>query len=205
MTNEPYLIGVTGLSGSGKSFFIRSLFAEFKEGQIALLSQDHYYKPIEQQPLDNNGIENFDTPQSIDLKHFEKDLRSLKEGRSIEKEEYNFNHRDLKPKLLKIDPAPVILAEGIFSFYGHSLFTLYDYKIFIKASEQVSLERRIQRDAIERGYDQSDVEYRYLNHVIPSFREFIEPLEKKADMVVQNNQSFEKELSLITSHIKSIL
>ena len=205
MRSEPYLIGVTGLSGSGKSYFIHSLFAEFDKGQIALLSQDHYYKPIEEQPVDENGIENFDTPQSIDLEHFEEDLRSLKESKSIEKEEYNFNHRDLKPKLLKIDPAPVILAEGIFSCYGASLSSLYDYKIFIKASEEVSLERRIQRDAIERGYDKSDVEYRYLNHVIPSFREYIEPLENEADLVVENNHSFDKELSLVTSHIKSIL
>jgi len=200
---KPYVVGITGGSGSGKTFFIEKLKSQFKNGEISLLSQDHYYNPIEYQPKDDQGIENFDTPDSIDFDHFLRDLKSLINGENIEKKEYTFNHRDIIPKSLLILSAPILLVEGIFSFFSPGMIDLYDYKIFIDASEKVKLERRIIRDALERGYDKEDVIYRFEKHVTPTFKKYIEPLSKKADLVVDNNTSFEKELSLVTSHLKS--
>ncbi len=201
--NKPFVVGITGGSGSGKTYFINQLKQQFQPESISLISQDHYYKPIGKQPKDEKGIENFDTPQSIDLEHYEKDLQSLIEGKKIKKEEYNFNYRDLKPGIITITPAPIILAEGIFSLYLSSLRAIYDYKIFIQADEEVKLKRRIRRDEIERGYDKEDVIYRYRHHVAPAFSKYIEPQKEEADLVIINNKSFEKELSLVTSYLKS--
>jgi uridine kinase len=200
---KPYVVGITGGSGSGKTLFIEKLEDQFQDGEISLLSQDHYYRPIEFQPKDELGIENFDTPDSIDFDHFLRDLQSLIKLQYIEKEEYTFNHRDVIPKSLLIKAAPILLVEGIFSFFSPDLLDLYDYKIFINASEQVKLERRIKRDSLERGYDKKDVVYRFEKHVTPTFKKYIEPLSRKADLVIDNNLSFEKELSLVTSHLKS--
>jgi len=61
VNHKSFVVGVTGGSGSGKTRFLDELLSRFDESQITLISQDHYYKPIDDQPKDARGIENFDT------------------------------------------------------------------------------------------------------------------------------------------------
>ena len=49
------------------------------------------------------------------------------------------------------------------------------------------IERRIKRDHEMRGYDKSDVNYKYENHVLPSYKNFILPYKKTADLVINND------------------
>ncbi len=203
MADKPFVVGITGASGSGKTYFIQMLNENFGKGEVTLLSQDHYYLPIEKQPKDPNGIENFDTPGSIDIQGFIADLKTLISGKAVHKKEYNYNFRDIEPAILTFEPAPIILAEGIFAFNSEELLSLYDYRLFVEASRETRIQRRIKRDAEERGYDVDDVQYRYEHHVEPAFLKFIEPMQVMADLVVHNESSFEKDLSLVTSHLKS--
>ena len=71
---KPYIVGITGGSASGKTLFLKSLLGAFSQDEICLISQDNYYKPREQQPVDENGISNFDTPQSIDFQQYALDI-----------------------------------------------------------------------------------------------------------------------------------
>lgn len=202
---ERYVVGITGGSASGKTEFIKKLLGAFSPSEICLLSQDHYYHPIEKQPIDDNGVENFDTPQSIDHDAFLQDILALKSGTEIRKKEYTFNNPLDSAKLLTFSPAPIIICEGLFSFYDERLRDIFNLKIFVEANEPTKLTRRIKRDKIERGYDLDDVLYRYENHVYPTYRRYIEPFKHDSDLIIPNHDTFEKGLEVVVSHLKSKL
>lgn len=203
MMEKPYIIGITGGSGSGKTRFLKELISEFDGADVTCISQDDYYRPREYQLVDKNGELNFDRPESIDYEHFATDLKALSEGKSVEKLEYTFNNPDATPKTLIRMSAPVILVEGIFIFHYKKISELIDLKIFIDARDYVKLQRRLKRDREERGYDADDVLYKYENHIMPSYQKFIEPYKEQADLVVPNNRDFEKALDVLKSAIRS--
>jgi uridine kinase len=200
---KPYLIGITGGSGSGKTTFINSLLALMPADGVALLSQDNYYKTIDQQTQDENSIENFDIPSSLDLDKFYQDVLRLRDGHSLEITEYTFNNSDAEPKIFRVPAAPVVLLEGIYALHNPALYDIIDLKVFIDAEEHHRRDRRVQRDAVERGYDQDDVMYRLSNHHQPAFEKYILPHRSNADVVIPNNHGFEKGLELLSVFLKS--
>lgn len=201
---KPYIIGITGGSGSGKTLFIKKIIEDFTNKEVCLVSQDNYYKPRNQQPLDENGVCNFDKPESIDIAKFTDDLHKLIKGETIRIKEYTFNNPELDPEIIEFQPAPVIILEGIFIFYVEEISRLIDLKIFIDAREHIMLKRRIIRDQKERGYDLEDVLYRYEHHVMPSFNKYILPYKEHSDIIVNNHEHFDEGIKIIKSHISSI-
>ncbi len=200
---KPYLVGITGGSGSGKTTFINSLLALMPSGSVALLSQDNYYKSIEHQSQDENRIENFDIPSSLDLDKFYQDVLKLRDGKSFEILEYTFNSSDVAARTFHIPSAPIVLLEGIYALHDPVLYEIIDLKIFIDAEEHHRRNRRIHRDAVERGYDQDDVEYRLSRHHQPAFEQYILPHRAKADVVIPNNHNFEKGLEMLSLFLRS--
>lgn len=202
---KPFLIGITGGSGSGKTTFIKELRQAFTEEQVCILSQDDYYFPREQQLTDDAGVKNFDLPRSIDKKSFKKDLEQLLSGKLVERMEYTFNNEKANPKMLRFESAPVIIVEGIFVFHFKKIRRLLDLKIFLHAKENLKVIRRIKRDQVERNYPIEDVLYRYEKHVLPTFERYIEPYMEDADIVVNNNQHFSVGLEVVKGFIKGKL
>lgn len=198
---KPYIIGITGGTGSGKTLFLSSLLSSFDEQKVTCISQDDYYLPREHQLVDKNGEFNFDRPESIDFEHFAADLKELSEGKHVTKQEYTFNNPEATPKTITRYPAPVILVEGIFIFHYAKVNSLIDLKVFIDAREHIKLKRRLKRDREERGYDAEDVLYKYENHIMPSYQKYIAPHKEQADIVVPNNDHFDNALSVIKAFI----
>ena len=201
----PYIVGITGGSGSGKTYFLHRLQEYFTVEELCLVSQDNYYKEISEQPLDDQGIENFDLPESIDDHRFYRDLLTLKSGKTVKLYEYTFNNPASVPKLLEFRPAPIMIVEGILVFHFKKIRSLFDLSIFIDAREPVKLVRRINRDARERGYDIDDVLYRYEKHVTPAYEKYLEPLKPEMDLIIPNNNGFDHALQVLISHFKEIL
>jgi uridine kinase len=197
-----YTIGITGGSGSGKTYFIRQLASRFHADEICLISQDHYYKPIHQQVLDAEGIENFDLPEAIDRDAFHEDILKLKQGETLQKQEYLFNKAGVTPAMLEFKPAPLLIIEGLFVQYFPEIEQELDLKVFIEAKDHLKLSRRIRRDSEERGYPLEDVLYRYQHHVMPIYEAYIKPLQYNADLVIPNNHHFERALDLLTLALK---
>ena len=200
---KPYIVGITGGSASGKTFFLKSLLGAFTPDEICLVSQDNYYRPRELQPKDENGVYNFDTPHSIDFDQYAQDIESLKEGKRVLRQEYTFNNPDARPAMLEFKPAPVVVVEGIFVFYFPELTKHLDLKVFIEAEEHIKLKRRIIRDRDERGYDLEDVLYRYERHVAPTYNKYIKPFKGDADIVIPNNQGFRQALDVLIAFLKT--
>jgi uridine kinase len=201
----PYTIGITGGSGSGKTYFIKAFSAHFQSEEVCLISQDHYYKPRDTQQKDEKGVTNFDLPDAIERAQFHQDILKLKRGESIFKKEYAFNAPNVKLETLEFRPAPILIVEGLFVQYFQEIEQELDLKIFIEAKDYLKLSRRIRRDNEERGYGLDDVLYRYHHHVMPVYESLIEPLKHKADFIVPNNQQFERALDVLIRALKTRL
>jgi uridine kinase len=200
-----FTIGITGGSGSGKTYFIKTLASNFSAEEICLISQDHYYKPRDLQHVDEKGIQNFDLPEAIEREQLVHDIKKLKCGESLIKKEYTFNNPNAEPAILEFKPAPILIVEGLFVQYFPEVEQELDLRIFIEAKDHLKLSRRIRRDNEERGYDLNDVLYRYQHHVMPVYETLIEPLKHSADLIIPNNNHFERALHILTDALKAKL
>ncbi|MGJ1433557.1 uridine kinase family protein [Sphingobacterium spiritivorum] len=201
MNNKPFVIGIAGSSGSGKTFFLNSFLQHFSKDEITLISQDDYYIPANTKTQEENRLYNFDIPTSIDRSAFYSDIKDLFDGKTVFKEEYTFNNPALTPKMLEIKPAPILIIEGLFIFYYTEVNELLDMRIFLDAEESVALERRLRRDLIERGYDEDDVRYKWVNHVVPSYNEYLLPYREFCDKVIINNIDDPEPIRMVTDEI----
>jgi uridine kinase len=202
---KPFTIGITGGSGSGKTYLIENLSKRFKPDEVCLISQDNYYRLREQQFTDENGVKNFDLPSAIDHEHFHRDLIQLKNGEAISKVEYTFNNPNATPKNIELQPAQILIVEGIFVQYFKEIECELDLKIFIEAKDHVKLSRRIRRDNEQRGYDLDDVLYRYQHHVMPVYEKYIEPLKHNSDLVIPNNSHVDRAIEVLVLSLKARL
>lgn len=200
--NRPYLIGITGGSGSGKTTFIKALRDFFPEEELCILSLDDYYRPRNEQKTDEEGVKNFDLPRSIDKKAFVVDVKKLLGGETVSRLEYTYNNEKSVPEMLHFKPAPVIIVEGIFVLHYKKLRKMLDLKVFLHAKENLKVIRRIKRDQIERNYPIEDVLYRYEHHVLPTFERYIQPYMDEADIVINNNRHFSEGLEVLKGFIR---
>lgn len=202
---KPYLIGITGGSGSGKSTFIQALRKHFSEDDVCIVSQDDYYLPRDQQYTDERGEKNFDLPKSFDKRELLRDIRALLSGETVTRQEYTFNNALATPALLTFRTAPVIIVEGLFLFHYKKIAPLFDLKVYIYAKENLKVIRRIKRDQMARNYPLEDVLYKYEHHVLPAYEQYILPYKDEADIVINNNDNYEKGLAVTKAYIQSIL
>lgn len=201
MNKKPYVIGIAGSSGSGKTFFLNCFLKHFSPQEVTLISQDDYYIPANTKTQEENKLYNFDLPTSIDRNAFYKDISDLFEGKTIHKEEYTFNNPAIKPKMLEIKPAPILIIEGLFIYHYTEVNQLIDHRIFLDANQDIALERRLRRDLIERGYFEEDVRYKWINHVLPSYNEYLMPYKNTCDQVIINNTDDPEPIWKITDDI----
>lgn len=199
------IIGISGGSGSGKSAFIEDLRKKFDTQYVAILSQDNYYNPRETQKKDGEGVRNFDLPSSIDLEGFTKDLIKLKSGHKVIRQEYTFNNPEAQPGTIQVNPACIIIVEGLFIFHHQPIWDLLDLRIFIHASDSQRLSRRIIRDQMERNYPLEDVLYRYEHHVFPAYKAYIEPYFNKIDLIINNFSNYDSGLKVLEYYIQQLI
>ncbi len=204
MALHSYIIGIVGGSGSGKTTFINELKKNF-DSQVSFISLDNYYFPREEQETDNNGVRNFDRPESIQSDDLYQDLLALRRGESVSRKKYTFNNALAKEDIVTVNPSLIIVVEGLFLFHYKMIRSLMDLKIYIDAKDELKLIRRIKRDQVERNYPLEDVTYRYEHHVMPSYRSYIEKYKSEADVVINNNNTFEKGLLMLNHHIEYMM
>jgi len=204
--NKPFIIGIAGGSGSGKTFFLKCFLEHFADNEVCLVSQDDYYIPVaHNMTKEENKLYNFDLPATIDHAHFEQDISRLINGEIILKKEYTFNNPDIVPRVLEIKPAPILIVEGLFILHFKEISKLLDLKIFIEADNGIALGRRLKRDLTERGYSHDDVIYKWENHVVPAYEEFLLPYKSECDQVIVNNSHEAQDIICVTEAISKQL
>lgn len=196
------IIGITGCSGSGKSLLASTLFQLLGEDNSVIFTQDNYYIPREQQPKDEQGISNFDLPQSLFLNTYVQDLLQLQAGNVVIQNKYNYNNPALRAASVEVKSAKYIITEGLFVFYPENIRPIFDLKIFVDTAPEISFGRRLYRDETERGYDYNDVNYRFHQHVLPCYQNYILPHKEDCDYIVENS---ENKIENIRTHAQNIL
>ncbi|MDB5153435.1 MAG: uridine kinase [Mucilaginibacter sp.] len=205
-SKAPFIIGIAGGSGSGKTFFLKCFLEHFTNEEVSLVSQDDYYFSVAHNMTpEENKLYNFDLPDTIDYHHFKEDISKLFNNETIYKKEYTFNNPNAVPKLLEIKPAPILIVEGLFILHFREIAELLDMKIYIEADEEVALERRLKRDLVERGYSRDDAMYKWINHVVPAYKEFLLPYKDECDQVITNNTHVADDIICVTEAISKEL
>ena len=205
MADNHFIIGISGGSGSGKTSFVKALKEKVKGLDVCFISLDNYYLPREKQYTDEEGIKNFDLPESINAESLKEDLKNLLSGQPVEKLEYVFNNEKATAQTITLHPAKIYIIEGLFIYHYKELKDVFDLKLYIHAKDNLKLIRRIRRDRIERNYPVEDVIYRYEHHVMPSYEKYILNYKEDVDIVINNNKSFDIALDLVSAYIQKRL
>lgn len=153
---EPFVIGLTGLSGAGKTYFVDALKARLADA-VTIVGFDDYYKPLEMQHVDEFGEANYDLPSALFSDRFHEDLMSLIAYRPVMIKKYQFENYDAPDRTEIVSPAPILLVEGLFVMDYVAVDTLLDYRIFIDCDLELCFQRRKERDIRDRGFHYREV------------------------------------------------
>lgn len=145
------IIGIAGGSGSGKTTLSLRLKERFGEDEVRLISHDSYYKRHDELPFEERCKLNYDHPDAFDNALLIYHLQELKAGRAIDCPVYDYSNHNRSNEVQHIEPAPVLIVEGILPFVEPELCALFDYKIFVDTDADERILRRILRDVKERG------------------------------------------------------
>lgn len=182
------IIGIAGGTGSGKTTVVNQIMHELPPDEVAVISQDSYYRQNDQLSYEDRTKINFDHPKSIDFELLVAHLEILRKGEVIEQPVYSFVTHNRTKDTIKTHPRKVIIVEGILVFTNKSLLELFDIKIYVHADSDERLIRRIRRDILERGRDIEEVLDRYQKTLKPMHEQFIEPTKAYADIIIPNDR-----------------
>ena len=178
------VIGIAGGSGSGKTTVVKAI-TERLHKKVVVIPQDCYYKDSSDLSDEEKRNQNFDHPDAIEWDLLCSQLHDLKEGRSVRQPIYSFiSCTRSKTETTLIEPADVIIIEGILIFTCKELREQMDIKIFVDADDDDRLMRVMARDIAERGKDVHWVIERYSRTVKPMYLQFIEPSKRYADVII---------------------
>ena len=199
------IIGIAGGTGSGKTTVVDEIISRLKRGDVAVLSQDAYYRDNSQLPLEQRQQINFDHPDSIEFELLIDSIKKLKKGESVQQPIYSYLTCTRFSETVEVKPHKVIIVEGILCLQPEKLRKLMDIKIFVDCEADVRLSRVIMRDIIERGRDVIKVLQRYEDTVRPSHLQFIEPTKRYADIIVPEGGNNKVAIDIITQYIEKHL
>lgn len=182
------IIGIAGGTGSGKSTFTRKLKKEFKD-DVAVLYHDNYYRDQSDIPLEERRKTNYDHPDAMETELLVKQLKELKEGKTIQCPTYDYTLHTRSSEVVTVEPKKVILLEGILVLADERLRDLMDIKVYVEADADERILRRIIRDVKERGRDMEGVVEQYLTTVKPMHYLYVEPTRSTADIVINSGMN----------------
>lgn len=204
---EPYIIGVAGFSGSGKTSISQRVISELNQPWTVLLLFDNFYKPLSAEESRQAHACNFDfdTPDAIDLDLIVDTIRSLKQGKKTEIPVYSFTSHNRTEKTVTIYGANVIIMEGIYALYDQRLLDLMDIKVFVDTDLDVCLARRLTRDILFRGRDLGGALKQWETFVKPSAVASVSPTMQNADLVIPRGLENTTAIELMIKHIQKQL
>ena len=181
---KPLIIGIAGGSGSGKTTVARRVADALEHASVAFIDMDAYYRNFTDLSAEERKHVNWDHPDAFDLDLFASQMAALAAGQTIEKPVYDFIAHLRSEVTERIEPADVIVIDGILLFVDPRLRELCDVKVYVDADADIRLIRRIERDLVARGRPLEEILNQYLTTVRPMHLEFVEPSKRWADVIV---------------------
>lgn len=183
-----YLIAIAGPSCAGKTYLAHYL-KSLAGASLEILGLDAYYKDFSALPFAERAKLNFDEPDAFDLPLLLHDLTILKSGGAVERPVYDFTSHARTKSTVHVEPAPIIVVEGIMALHFKELLPLFDLKVYIDAREDVRFRRRLERDQKERGRTPASIIYQFNHVVVPMQRRWIDPTKPLADLRLVNDEN----------------
>lgn len=196
------VIGIAGGTGSGKTTVVKKIMSSLTADEVALVTQDSYYKDNGHLPLEERQKINFDHPDAIEFELLTRHLHALKNGQSVEEPIYSYLTCTRSEETKTVKPRKVIIVEGILILGHPALRDLFDIKVFVSADADDRLIRVINRDIIERGRTIDIVLERYHQSVKPMHLQFIEPTKRYADLIIPQGGHNKVAIDILTTIIK---
>ena len=196
------LVGIAGGTGSGKTT-LANVIAKTFQGEVILISQDNYYKPLDHLSFTERAKCNFDHPDSIDFDLLYQQLTALKNTKPIKIPLYDFSVHSRKEQSIDITPKKIVIVEGILAFVDQRIRNLFDVKLYVDTDDDIRLLRRIERDMKERARSFESVKKQYLATVAPMHKLFVEPTKQYADFIVPGNIDNRIAAKLIIENLKA--
>lgn len=199
------VIGIAGGSGSGKTSVVKKIIKSLPKERVAVLSQDAYYK--DQGDISQEAREkiNFDHPSAIEWPLMIQQIEELKEGKTVQMPTYSYVTCRRGTETIPVNPAEVLIVEGILIFTNETLCNSLDLKVYVDTESDERLIRIIQRDVNERGRGLDKSIRHYRTYVKPMHESFIEPTKKLADIIIPIGGNNDKGIDILTSKIKQTL
>jgi uridine kinase len=195
-----YIIGICGLSGSGKSSVSKAVVERFA-GKIGVLEHDMYYYSKKDKPV----IKNFDHPDALETNLLVKHINMLRSGEAIERPIYDFTSSDRKKKTVTIEPHPILIVEGLLIFNIPELMPLFDLRIYIDVPLDKAIIRRIKRDHVDRGRTVESIIKQYNSSVRDTAINMVQPSRYLADLIIPQGASNLVALEVLYGKIRDLL
>ncbi|KAH1062862.1 hypothetical protein GLYMA_02G302900v4 [Glycine max] len=206
MYKQPFVIGVAGGAASGKTSVCDMIVQQLHDQRVVLVNQDSFYHNLTQEELTRVQDYNFDLPEAFDTEQLLRVMDKLKRGQAVDIPNYDFKgyKNDVFPAR-RVNPADVIILEGILVFHDPRVRALMNMKIFVDTDADVRLARRIKRDTADNARDIGAVLDQYSKFVKPAFDDFILPTKKYADIIIPRGRDNHVAIDLIVQHIRTKL
>lgn len=199
------VIGIAGGTGSGKTTVVKKIMDQLPEGEVAVLSQDSYYRDNGHLPMEDRQRINYDHPASIEFELLVSHLIQLKNGLPVQEPTYSYLTCTRSAETREIFPKSVVIVEGILVLFPAILREQMGIKVFVDCDSDVRLSRVIRRDIVERGRKIETVLDRYAKTVRPSHLQFIEPTKQFADIIVPEGGNNMVAIDILTNYIQQNL
>lgn len=204
--NKPIIIGIAGGSASGKSTIAEKIVEKFREEKkVVIIRQDDYYKDQSHMPFEERVKTNYDHPFAFDNDYMVYQVKELIAGKTICKPTYDYVHHTRSDITEIVEPADVIVLEGLFVLESEELRSLQNIKIFVDTPADVRFIRRLVRDVKERGRTLDSVVSQYVNTVRVMHQSFVEPSKIYADLIIPEGGSNTVAIDLLETKISSII
>jgi len=202
----PLVIGIAGGTGSGKSTIAHNIKAAMAPHEtVAIIEMDAYYRDHSHLSEEEREHLNYDHPDEIDFDLFYSQLKALVEGKAIEKPIYDFIRHVRRPEVDRVEPADIIVVEGILTFHRKEIRDLLNIKIFVDTDSDIRAFRRIRRDIELRGRKFEQIRKQYYETVKPMHAQFVEPSKKWADLVLPEGGENVVAIDMIVTKIREWL
>ncbi|MFC2695179.1 MAG: uridine kinase [Lactobacillus sp.] len=202
---RPIIIGIAGGSGSGKTTIAQKIHKSLPEDRVLIMTQDSYYKDHKEMTKEERDQINFDHPDAFDTKLLVAQLKQLLNGQAIEMPIYDFPTHLRSDKTIHVEPADIIILEGILVLADERLRDLMSIKVYVDTDDDIRLIRREKRDMKERGYDLDYIISQYLTTVKPMYNQFIDPSKRYADIIVPEGGENNVAIDMLSTKIRSVL
>lgn len=201
---QPFIIGVAGGSGSGKSTVTEQIVHAVGAENVTVFMQDNYYLDRSNLSVEERNRINFDHPGALDWELMSRQFDDLAHGVPIEMPLYDFTTHTRKAETKTVAPATIIVLEGIFGLYDEKMCSQMALRIFVDTAGDIRLMRRLKRDISERARSLDSVIEQYSKFVRPMYKKFVEPTKQSAHIIIPHGSN-KAALEMIVSRIHSVI